>query len=145
MSRRSNDSLVRAWRLRTRIHAWLKQHQESTMRQICAAMPDVEFETVRSAIKRMRRRGYIAMHGTRGCACYTAHGDNAGGPDDERQRMRENGMRRGRLNVAHIPRANGRFAPPAYKTVHRSTGPCLPSHGGQSVSHLPARGHSSLV
>ncbi|MBD3812696.1 MAG: hypothetical protein IE917_10800 [Betaproteobacteria bacterium] len=143
--KRGEDTLHKAWLLRCRIHAWLLANPDGLLKEIDAAMPDVEYETIRSAIARMRKYGCVTMTGNRRTARYRAVGTNAGDPDEVRQRMRQVGKDRGQENLVRRDPVSGRFKPPVYKTIHRSNGPCIPSQRGQGALGSGRRGASSLA
>lgn len=64
-----SDRIHRAWLLRQRIHAWFLDHPRSSLPEVFAAMPDINPDTLRAALDRMRRDGDMAMvSGARGRA-----------------------------------------------------------------------------
>lgn len=53
------DRMVRAWKLRRDVHAWISENAGAAMPEIKRAFGSVEAETIRYVVKRLCAAGYV--------------------------------------------------------------------------------------
>lgn len=153
-----SNPLVRAWRQRKRLHAWLRKNPRASMQQIAAAFPAYSHEGIRKMVRSMVRDGSLQKLGRDRTRCtYQALGLHVPPLSARRGVLVQSGQKRGLENLKQataqgkslidrmrVPRI--RLIVPAnepWRTIHRSNQRCQPNHGAQG-SRGAYNGMSSL-
>lgn len=88
-----NDRFTKAYELRVRLHAWLKENPNSLMEDIFQANSDIPHETIRKCIYGMRNTQTVKMIGRRGLAGrFSVLSDYVKTEEEVRELMRKCGM-----------------------------------------------------
>lgn len=150
-----SDRLDRAWKLRREVHAWIDAHSDASMPDIKRHFEQVNPETVRIVVKRLKQAGFVAQQRCGPVNRYRAVAAFDQPRDAARARLQACGRaacaRLAAQNRCRSRRADGTFAPVALPSttgvryVHRpGKESAVKSQGGQGALGVWRGGLSSL-
>lgn len=146
-----NDRLFTAWEMRRDVHAWIAANPDCSMPEIKRNFIEVNPETVRWVVKRLRLAGLVVNEDN----CYRVLRAFDQPADAARERLRDGGRASGRVrgmaNANRTRNPDGTFAPVPFidrlgKYVNRPASKmAIPNQGGQGASGAWRGGRSSLM
>lgn len=146
-----NDRLVKAWKMRRDVHAWIEANPDCSMPEIKRNFSKINPETVRWVVKRLVLAKLVQAESH----CYRTLREFDQPMDAARDRLREGGRASGRVqgmtNASRTRNPDGTFA-----TVHAGTNRvkyinrpaskrAIPNQGGQGSGGAWRGGRSSLM